>query len=250
MAQSLLVVHTSRSRVARRYTRNQNFTEEWALWFVLSICCLCSLRLARAQSMPAELPHRDQQAWPELDIFLKAGNRLDLTLISQARLNSGLPNPEIWVVGVDANANVYRHLLITPSYYYYKFDQASGPMGHGCNAVLAATIEETVRAFRLDDRSRIVAVLSPANNFWVYGNRGRVERGIRSENSRDFLFGWDELFYFSNTAAWQRNRVAVGFHKALSERIAVEPYYLHQTDGHSRPGNLNTFGIIFDVRAR
>jgi hypothetical protein len=223
---------------------------EWALWFVLTTCCLYCTRLARAQSMPAELPHRDQQAWPELDILLKAGNRLDLTLICQTRLHSGLPNPETWVVGVDANANVSRHLLITPSYYYYRFDQALGGMGHGGNAVLAATMEETVHAFRLDDRSRIVAVLSPANNFWVYGNRGRIEHGIRSENRQDFLFGWDELFYFSNTAAWQRNRVAVGFHKALSERIAVEPYYLHQTDGHSRPGNLNTLGITFDVRAR
>jgi hypothetical protein len=249
MGQSLLVVSTSRSRVARTFSLSQNLMGEWTLWFVLTICGLYSSRLARAQSMPADPPHSDQQAWPELDIFFKAGNRLDLTLISQTRLNSGLPNPETWVVGVDVNANVNRHLLITPSYYYYKFDQTSGSMGHGRNAVLAATIEETVHAFRLDDRSRIVAVLSPTNNFWVFGNRGRIERGIRSENSRDFLFGWDELFYFSNTAAWQRNRVAVGFHKALSERIAVEPYYLHQTDGHSRPGNLNTLGIIFDVRA-
>jgi hypothetical protein len=236
------------SRIAGIFTFLRHFGGDWVAGLALMSCSLCSVPATRAQSILAELPNKDSQVWPELDTYCKAGSRLDLTLMSQGRFSRSLPNPEIWVVGVDANVMVTRHFLITPSYYYYQFDQESGTMGHGHNAILAASVEETVHAYRLDDRNRIVGVLSPSGNFWVYGNRGRIERRIGPDSSPDFLFGWDELFYFSNTTAWQRNRAAVGFHKAFSQRIAVEPYYLHQTDGHSRPGDINTLGITLDLR--
>jgi hypothetical protein len=250
MAQSLLLLDLSLDRMGRTLDRRQDLREEWILWLALASCCLCFATATSAQAILAELPNKDKQVWPELDTYFKAGARLDLTLISQVRLSKTLPNPDIWVVGVDANVTVMRHLLVTPSYYYYQFDQASGTLGQGQNAILATTIEETMRAYSFDDRSRIVGVISPSGNFWVYGNRARIEHKIGFESSRDFWFGWDELFYFSNTEAWQRNRVAVGVHKAFGERIAIEPYYLRQTDGHSRPGDLNTFGVTFDVRAR
>jgi hypothetical protein len=250
MAQLLLLLDSSFDRIGRTLDLRQDLSVKWVFWLALANCCLCSTSGTSAQAILAELPSTDKQVWPELDTYCKAGARIDLTLISQLRLSSNIPNPDIWVMGVDANVTVMRHLLVTPSYYYYQFDQASGTLGQGQNAILATTIEETMRAYNFDDRSRIVGVISPSGNFWVYGNRARIERKIGSESSRDFWFGWDELFYFSNTEAWQRNRVAAGFHKAFSERIAVEPYYLHQTDGHSRPGDLNTFGVTFDVRAR
>jgi hypothetical protein len=228
--------------------RRRNDARAWMLRIVLAGYCLCLAAIACAQSTTVELPHQDNQAWPELDIFSKVGSHLDVTLISQGRLSPDLPNPEIYVFGIDASIAVNKYLLITPSYYFYRFDQPAKTLGYGQNPVLAATVEMTKHEFHFDDRNRFVAVLSGGNNSWVYGNRLRIERQIAG--SRDFLFAWDELFYFSSTAAWQRNRIAVGFHKSFNQTFAVEPYFLHQTDGHSRPGDLNTLGIILNVRLR
>jgi Protein of unknown function (DUF2490) len=228
--------------------RKRTFVGDWLRQIILASYYVCAAAIASAQSTTAELPHQDNQAWPELDMYNRVGSRLDLTLISQGRLSSNLPNPEVYVFGIDANITVNKYVLITPSYYFYRFDRPARTLGYGQNPVLAVTVQATKHGFRVDDRNRFVAALSGGDNFWVYGNRLRVERRIAS--SRDFLFGWDELFYFSSTAAWQRNRIAVGFHKSFDERLAVEPYFLHQTDGHSRPGDLNALGIIFNVRLR
>jgi hypothetical protein len=146
MAQSLLLLDLSLDRIGRTLNRRQDLREEWILWLALASCCLCFATATSAQAILAELPNTDKQVWPELDTYFKAGARLDLTLISQVRLSKNLPNPDIWVVGVDANVTVMRHLLVTPSYYYYQFDQASGTLGQGQNAILATTIEETMRA--------------------------------------------------------------------------------------------------------
>jgi hypothetical protein len=242
-------VGLSCNRDRREPTQKHNVGRDWVRQIILATYYLCSAAaMAPAQSTPAELPHQNNQVWPELDIYNKVGSHLDLTLVSQGRFSSDLPNPDIYVFGIDANILVNRFLLITPSYYFYRFDQPAKILGYGQNPVLAATVDVTKREFRIDDRNRFVAVLSGSDNFWVYGNRLRVERRVAGK--RDFVFAWDELFYFSSTAAWQRNRVAVGFHKSFNERLAVEPYFLHQTDGHSRPGDLNTLGIILNVRLR
>jgi hypothetical protein len=217
---------------------------------LLEVSFLYCLAAALVQSSPAQPPHQDNQTWHEIDISSKVGTRLDLALLSQVRLSSTLPNPEIYLFGLDVNVTVNRHLVITPSYYFYRFERPTNTLGYGQNPDLAATVKWERHGYTVEDRNRFVAVLRKDDNFWMYGNRLRVERNVGCATGRDFLFVWDELFYFSNTGAWRRNRVAVGFHKTFDERMAVEPYYLHQTDGHSRPGDLDTLGIILRVRLR
>ncbi|MBB5327817.1 DUF2490 domain-containing protein [Tunturiibacter gelidoferens] len=242
-------VGLSCNRDTREPAQKRKVGRDWVRQIILATYYLCSTAaMAPAQSTTGELPHQDNQIWPELDIYNKVGSHLDLTLISQGRFSFDLPNPEIYVFGIDANILVNKYLLITPSYYFYRFDQPAKRLGYGQNPVLAATVEVTKHRYRIDDRNRFVAVIGGGDSFWVYGNRLRIEQ--KFTRSRDFVFAWDELFYFSSTGAWQRNRAAVGFHKSFDERLSVEPYFLHQTDGHSRPGDLNTLGIILNVRLR
>ena len=184
-----------------------------------------------------------------------AGGRCVLQGRKPHRYHSGLageakrscPSPVLWLLGVDAVILLNHHLLVTPSYYYFRFDQArTTEQGH--NLVLAATFSKSAGRIAIDDRNRVLGFLIPGSDFWVYGNRLHAERSIGPEKKRMALIGWDELFFFSNTDSWQRNRVALSFDKGISDRLAIEPYLLHQTDGHIHPGNVNAFGLVFKVR--
>ena len=114
--------------------------------------------------------------------------------------------------------------------------------------MLAASFEKRVGRYTVGDRNRVIGFLLPGSDFWAYGNRLRVERTLGREEKRLSLFAWDELFFFSSTHSWQRNRMALGFHKGLTDRVAIEPYYLHQIDGHARSGDIDALGVIFKVR--
>lgn len=230
-----------------RFRRHPAFPRGWVFGVMIVVCCLSVSTVLLGQSDILPLPHRDKESWPELDLYCRAGNRLDLTLVSQTRLSTGLPNPALWLLGVDAGILLNRHLLVTPSYYYFRFDKTRGTeQGH--NLVLAATFSKSAGRYAIDDRNRVIGFLLPGSDFWAYGNRLRAERSIGPEEKRMALIGWDELFFFSNTDSWQRNRVVLSLHKGITDRLAVEPYFLHQTDGHTRPGNLNAFGLILKAR--
>ena len=123
-------------------------------------------------------------------------------------------------------------------------------LGYGHNAILAGTLQASYRGFSLDDRNRFAGVISEAQSFWVYGDRIKVHHAVGASSRHNFLFAWDELFYFSDTHSWQRNRLEVGFHKYISDSLALESYYLHQTDGHSRPGEIDTVGLSLVLRVR
>jgi hypothetical protein len=218
------------------------------VFICISIFLLMCPWKAYAQADPPGLPRQATLAWPEVDLYSEVGPRLDLTLLSQVRLSGSLPNPAVYVFGVDANVVLNKFLVVTPSYYFYGFDQQGASFGYGHNLILAATVGASWRQYQLDERNRVVGVLGKDTAYWVYGTRARVERTLGNPNRHDYVFLWDELFYFADTSAWQRNRIAVGLHKRITKKMAIEPYYLQQTDGHSRPGDLNTFGIIFEVR--
>jgi hypothetical protein len=104
----------------------------------------------------------------------------------------------------------------------------------------------------VSDRNRFIGALgvTGAGNFWVYGNRPRIDYQIGPVQRKASLFIWDELFYFSNRAGWTRNRFAVGGRKAFSDRIAATLYYQRQTDGYVRPSHINTVGVLFELRLR
>jgi hypothetical protein len=91
------------------------------------------------------------------------------------------------------------------------------------------------------------AFLTPGGDFWAYGNRLHLERMIGAEEKRLSLIAWNEVFFFSSTDSWQRNRMAFGLHKGLNDRVAIEPYYLRQIDGHTRSRDVDALGVIFKV---
>jgi len=214
---------------------------------------LLSTSLSAQQVPPLPLRQEsDLQNWDELDVSTRLTPVLDATCVSQARFSSQLPNPATYVVGADFNFSVSKWLVITPSYYYFAFRTLSNGSGHGHDPILAATLISKWGALTVSDRNRFIGALgiTGAGNFWVYGNRPKIDYEIGPTRWNGSLFVWDEIFYFSNHAGWTRNRFAVGGRKAFSDRIAVDLYFQRQTDGYSRPSQRNAVELLFELRVR
>jgi hypothetical protein len=122
-----------------------------------------------AQSQPAALPHANFQLWPEIDVYIKIGSRIDLNLEAQGRLTPSLPNPEVYAFGTDVNVLISRYLTITPSYYHYRFDEPGNTVGYGHNVILAATAQYGLHHLHVEDRNRFVGVLTEGQEFHSTG---------------------------------------------------------------------------------
>ena len=76
---------------------------------------------------------------------------------------------------------------------------------------------------------------------WLSGLLQELERPER-------VIDPDEVYYEWRYHAWTRNRFIIGGGKSLSERLALDIYYVRQNDGFSHPGDLNAVG--FTLRRR
>jgi hypothetical protein len=128
----------------------------------------------------------DWQNWDELDLQTRLFSRLDATWIAQGRFSSRLSNPAADVLGADFNFEVSKHLVITPSYYYFAFRTASGVEAHGHDPNLAATLFARYRALTISDRNRFIGALgiTGTQDFWIYGNRPRIDYKIGPDSGR------------------------------------------------------------------
>lgn len=218
---------------------------------VVSLVVMLSAPLGAQQGPPPQpAGGPDVQNWDELDVRTRISSRIDATWVTQIRLSSQLQNPAIFVVGADVNVAASKHIVVTPSYYYFAFRGASGSGGHGHNPIVATTLSTKYRGLTISDRNRLIGVLGTrgTRNFWVYANRPAVARDIGPRDWQLSLFVWDEVFYFSNHGGWTRNRFAIGARKAFSERTTASWYYERQNDRYSRPSRVNVVAAAIELR--
>lgn len=200
----------------------------------------------------ATFPASDFQDWNELDISASVTDAFDVTLVSKMRLSSEIENPARYAFGSDFKFRVSKHVILTPSYYYYAFRTSSGAFGHGHAPILAVTFLEARERWLLSDRSRFVGELSVTGkpDLWVYRNQPRVDRSFGPEQWSLSGFLWDEIFYYSAPDDKLRNRIAAGIRKGFSRTFAINLYYQRQNDNQSRPGNISTVGVLLEARLR
>ena len=227
----------------------------WLVRFIQIACWIKIISMhVNAKEPPSLKPFHgsDWQNWDELDLQTRLSSRLDATWVAQGRFSSRLSNPAVGVLGADFNFEVSKYLVITPSYYCFAFRTASGVEGHGHDPILAATVFAKYGALTMSDRNRFIGALgiTGTEDFWIYGNRPRIDYQIVPDAWKTSLFVWDEIFYFSNHNGWTRNRLAIGGRKALNERTTVNLYYQRQSDGHSSPSVINAVVVLIELRLR
>lgn len=205
----------------------------------------------RAAPVPSS-QETDFQSWDELDLLARLSSYLDVTWIGRGRFSTDLPNPAVYIFGTDWNFSASKYLEITPSFYYFAARTASGASVKGESPILAFTPRFSRGRLTLVDRNRFCGRfgnhgIGPS---FVYRNRPRIDYRIGPEKWEASLFGWDEVYYFTSTGAWTRNRIVGGGHKAFTERIAGDLYYQRENNSNSKPAHINTIAVLLELRIR
>lgn len=224
---------------------------------VAILICLCAGTFAwppkSAEAAPVPLVlGTDFQSWDELDATTRLRPYLDLTWIARARFSTELPNPANCVFGMDWNFRLNKHLVFTPSYYYFTFHTASGTLGHGQSPILAVTPTISHGRWTLSDRNRFCGRFGTngIGPSWDYRNRSEARRSFGAEQWNTSLLIFDEVFYYSKYRGWTRNRVAVGGSKKVSERLTADLYYQREDNDSGIPAHINTIALVVQMRIR
>ncbi|HEX5411025.1 MAG TPA: DUF2490 domain-containing protein [Terriglobia bacterium] len=201
--------------------------------------------LCRAQT---PRPRHDFQAWADLYGSHPLNDKIDFQISTGLRYGDDQGHLIYRRITSGFAFHWHRFFTIEPYYQYSVSDTIFGPETPEHRLAVAATVGTSWKRWEISDRNLGERRFIGAARDWRYRNRVELRRHITALRKRISVFAWDEVFYSSTINRWYRNRIALGAGRRISNRISVDLYYLHQNDGVSRPGDLNTLGVSIRTR--
>ncbi len=203
---------------------------------------------ADAQLLPLE-PQDDIQSWHEVQLTVPLSKKFDFFTGISARIGKNVTrfNDGRYTIGFTWKPN--KALSFSP---YYTSIRA----------------RNAIRRFRIEHRMQLRGVYRfPVKSFGL-SHRSQVEYRVRGlvtqcryrpsltfekDIPKNFIpgakfFVTEEPFYDSLTKKFSRNRFTVGITKTLTEKLAVDVYFMRQNDGFSRPGDLSVIGTSWKIK--
>ena len=220
------------------------------LYSFIAVCsiftCVAGIASAQATSPP---PTDDTQLWSDVQLTVPLKKKVDLILTGTFRLGRNLTNPieERGAISLAFKANNY--LTFETGYLYIATQPSKIRRNYENRLVLSGTIKFPIGKFTLSDRSQFERRFrNSQSDSTRYRNRLRVEYPVVVGSQKFNVFASNEIFYDWSVNKWIRNRFAVGANKKLSQRLTAEVYYMRQSDGRSRPGDLHVIGTVFKIQ--
>lgn len=209
----------------------------------MCVLVLCFAGVGAAQSPETRPPREDTQNWNEVEVTVPFGEKVDLVLFGELRVGRNLSHPVDERAGIELAFKPNKYLTFAPSYRRIAAHPVEGRRsGRENRFTLTATVAVPFKGFTISDRNRVDRRLHSSGDTTQYRNRLRVEHPFTIGGRKFTAFVSDEVFYDSRERTWIRNRFAIGANRKITERFALEVYYLRQNDGFSRPGDLHVIG--------
>jgi hypothetical protein len=61
-------------------------------------------------------------------------------------------------------------------------------------------------------------------------------------------FAGDEIFHDWSAHDWVRNRFTLGVTRRVNSHLTLDLYYMRQSDGRTRPGDIDVIGAVYRIR--
>ncbi len=210
----------------------------------------CCASVAAAQNAPVA-PQDDTQNWNEQVVSVPLAERINLLVTGQLRIGDRLRDFTDEFAGAGLSFAAGKYLSLTPAYSYVASQQpVTRRRRYEHRLFFTATIRlPPLKRITISDRNQIERRrFTSLPDTTRYRNRLQIERPFDIKGFDARLFLSNEVFYDSGARAWSRNRFAVGGSRDLNKRATLDLFYLRQSDGRSRPGDIHVIGTAFRLR--
>lgn len=194
----------------------------------------------RAQESP---PHRDFQAWTDLDATHRINRNIDFLVSTGIRYSNDFGHLSYRRITSGFAFRWHRYFTFEPYYQYSQSDSFSEGIRPENRLAMAITVGAPWKQWEISDRNKGERRFKANGRSWRYRNRVELRHPLNVERKRVSVFVWDEVYYSSHVGQWYRNRFALGIGQKLGRKMSVDVYYAHQNDGYDHPGNLNAIGM-------
>lgn len=203
---------------------------------------------ADAQALQPE-PQDDIQSWHELQLTVPLSKKFDFFTGLSARIgkNTTRFNDGRYTIGFTWKP--HKALSFSPYYTSIRARNAIRRFRMEHRMQLRGVYRFPFKSFGLSHRSLYEYRVRGLVTQWRYRPSLTFEKDI----PKNFIpaakfFVTEEPFYDSLTKKFSRNRFTVGISKTLSEKVAVDVYFMRQNDGFSRPGDLSVIGTTWKIK--
>ena len=115
--------------------------------------------------------------------------------------------------------------------YWHQYSEKNGNWKLEQKPHFNATIKFKIGSFTLQDRSRLERrIFEDADNQWRYRNKLSLTPPVKFTKFSIQPYVADEIFINFEDDAYRRNRIYLGCKSKLAKRLALDIYYLLQSD--------------------
>lgn len=220
-----------------------------AVMLMLGALFMCAgAGVMRAQTTGAAR-RSDTQSFNDVQVSFPLNEKVELSLLGHLRWGDNLRDLIEERVGVSLNFDLHRRVSVSPGYFYIASQPTGGAHVREHRFWLSGTVRFPLpHRFAVSDRSMFERRLRQPEDSTRYRNRLQLERPVRLGRSDVRLYVATEVFYDWSVRAWRRNRFFAGASRALGRHLTGDFYYMRQSDGRGRPGDLHVIGTSWRVR--
>jgi len=219
--------------------------------------------LLLAPASPANAQSVRYEVWPEIDIYVKLGDRFRFVWIGSFNQDQDEKNREgafnyflefalrpVFRRELRDQEDVFRRRFLTfRAGYQYSTSLAAGDSRSENRAIAESTAKYPLGAgFVILDRNREEFRFLKGKPFSMrYRNRLTGELDLRLRRLVYTAYAYGEIYYDTQYSAWNQYRYAFGLQFPAGAHVVVEPYILRQHDTRSEPRLVNALGLTLNL---
>ncbi|MGH9842587.1 MAG: DUF2490 domain-containing protein [Blastocatellia bacterium] len=216
------------------------------------LCATLISSAIRASAQTSQPPPRDDnQSWNEVQLIAPIHKKADFMWIGVLRVGRNFDRPVDERIGGAVAFKPNKYLTLAPTYLYVAQQPFAGSKVIEHRLVANITGRFQLGKFTFTNRNLIERhVRHFSRDFTVYRNRLRIDYPVKIGSFAFKPFVADEVFYGASPGAqrgWTRNRIGGGIIRQMGEKSNFEIFYVRQTDGRARPGNVHAIGTLFRI---
>lgn len=215
------------------------------LLLLVLFCCLGAANAAAQTVADAD----DYQSWNDVQATVPVNEKFDLFFSGTLRFGSNVSRLNDARLAAGVVYKPSRAWSLSPFYWHIRARNSRGVFQTEHRLNLRVNYRFPFKKFGLSHRSGFEYRIRPGQNSWRYRPSVTVEKELPKKLvSGARVFVTEEVFYDSILKKFSRNRFTVGVGKTLTKKLALDVFYMRQSDNNSRPGNLNVIGTTWRLR--